>query len=166
MATLKNSIITRGLRMTALLGGVLLVSMSMVGPSALAAPPGQAVCVTVPPNPSVFFPPGVPTLIPGAVVTTDGRRNAVVHFSADVRVAAGSELRILWSIDGTLQPAFAFGPSNLANTNFAGFAEARALMNVIPLGPGRHSIQAVGLLQGPGCAQMFGSCLSVGSNIK
>ncbi len=40
MATLKNSIITRGLRKTALLGGVLLVSMSIGGRSVLAAPPG------------------------------------------------------------------------------------------------------------------------------
>jgi hypothetical protein len=83
-----------------------------------------------------------PQAIPGSSVTVNngsvGRR-ALVQFSADTGVETGAEVRISYSIDGGPPREDTFGPANLANHQE--FFEARAVIAVISLGPGTHTIR-------------------------
>ena len=80
--------------------------------------------------------------IPGTQVTIDNgsvARDVIVQFSADTGVDEDAEVRISYMVDGVNTGEDVYGPANLANHQQ--FFEARAVIAVIPLGPGVHTIQ-------------------------
>jgi hypothetical protein len=80
--------------------------------------------------------------IPGMAVTVNNgtvARKVIVQFSADANVDTGAEIRISYGIDGGAPQEDIYGPANLANHQE--FDEARAVIAVIPLGAGTHTIR-------------------------
>ena len=77
----------------------------------------------------------------GASVTVnDGpsNRNIVAIASLDGNVDPNGEMRLSWSVDGGTVSDYAFGPGNIAeNQQYWG---TRTVMDVIPLGPGTHTL--------------------------
>jgi hypothetical protein len=74
-----------------------------------------------------------------SVTVNDGtsNRNIVAFVSMDGNVANG-EMRMSWSVDGGAVSDYTFGPGNIAeNQQFDG---TRTAMDVIPLGPGTHTL--------------------------
>ena len=75
-----------------------------------------------------------------SVTVNDGTlsRNIVAFTSVDGNVASGGEMRLSWSVDGGTVSDYTFGPGNIAeNQQFDG---TRTVMDVIPLGPGTHTL--------------------------
>jgi len=111
---------------------------SMMTPSAASAiPTAQKACA----SPFLTLSGGTgPYHSMGASVTVnDGtsNRNIVAFVSMDGNVANG-EMRMSWSVDGGAVSDYAFGPGNIAeNQQFDG---TRTAMDVIPLGPGTHTL--------------------------
>ena len=74
-----------------------------------------------------------------SVTVNDGtsNRNIVAFVSMDGNATNG-EMRMSWSVDGGAVSDYAFGPGNIAeNQQFDG---TRTAMDVIPLGPGTHTL--------------------------
>jgi hypothetical protein len=79
--------------------------------------------------------------IPGLSVTVNNgtaARTAIVQLSADTHVDTLSEVRVSYSVDGGAPQEDVFGPANLANNQE--FREARAVIALIPLPAGTHTI--------------------------
>ena len=75
-----------------------------------------------------------------SVTVNDGTtsRNIVAFTSLDGNVAPNGEMRLSWSVDGGAVTDFTYGPGNIAeNQQFDG---TRTVMDVIPLGPGTHTL--------------------------
>ena len=75
-----------------------------------------------------------------SVTVNDGTtsRNIVAFTSLDGNVAPNGEMRLSWSVDGGAVSDYTFGPGNIAeNQQFDG---TRTVMDVIPLGPGTHTL--------------------------
>jgi hypothetical protein len=75
-----------------------------------------------------------------SVTVNDGTstRNIVAFASLDGNVTPNAEMRLSWSVDGGAVTDYAFGPGNIAeNQQFDG---TRTVMDVIPLGPGTHTL--------------------------
>ena len=77
----------------------------------------------------------------GVSVTVDdgtGARYVVAVTSLDGNVDPNGEMRLSWSVDGGAVSDYAFGPGNIAeNQQYYG---TRTVMDVIPLGPGTHTL--------------------------
>ena len=74
------------------------------------------------------------------VTVNDGTssRNIVAFTSLDGNVAPNGEMRLSWSVDGGTVTDYTYGPGNIAeNQQFDG---TRTVMDVIPLGPGTHTL--------------------------
>ena len=83
-----------------------------------------------------------PKVIGGMGVSVNAGASAkrvIVQFSGDTGVDAGAEVRISYSIDGGAVQEDTFGPANLANHQE--FREARAVIAVIPIPAGTHTIR-------------------------
>ena len=112
---------------------------SVLAPSAASAiPPPQKACG----SPGLTLSGGTgPYHSMGLSVTVnDGTssRNIVAFTSLDGNVAPGGEMRLSWSVDGGAVTDYTFGPGNIAeNQQFDG---TRTVMDVIPLGPGTHTL--------------------------
>jgi hypothetical protein len=75
-----------------------------------------------------------------SVTVNDGTnsRNIVAFTSLDGNVTPNAEMRLSWSVDGGAVGDYTFGPGNIAeNQQFDG---TRTVMDVIPLGPGTHTL--------------------------
>ena len=75
-----------------------------------------------------------------SVTINDGSssRNIVAFTSLDGNVSPNAEMRLSWSVDGGAVSDYTFGPGNIAeNQQFDG---TRTVMDVIPLGPGTHTL--------------------------
>jgi hypothetical protein len=75
-----------------------------------------------------------------SVTVNDGTssRNIVAFTSLDGNVAPNGEMRLGWSVDGGTVSDYTYGPGNIAeNQQFDG---TRTVMDVIPLGPGTHTL--------------------------
>ena len=75
-----------------------------------------------------------------SVTVNDGtsNRNIVAFTSLDGNVAPNGEMRLSWSVDGGAVTDYTYGPGNIAeNQQFDG---TRTVMDVIPLGPGTHTL--------------------------
>ena len=75
-----------------------------------------------------------------SVTVNDGTssRNIVAFTSLDGNVSPNGEMRLSWSVDGGAVSDYTFGPGNIAeNQQFDG---TRTAMDVIPLGPGTHTL--------------------------
>lgn len=75
-----------------------------------------------------------------SVTVNDGNsyRNIVAITSMDANVDNEGEMRFSWSVDGGAARDYAYGAGNIAeNQQFWG---TRTVMNVIPLGPGTHTL--------------------------
>jgi hypothetical protein len=74
-----------------------------------------------------------------SVTVNDGTssRNIVAFVSMDGNVANG-EMRMSWSVDGGAVSDFQYGPGNIAENQPAD--GTRTVMDVIPLGPGTHTL--------------------------
>jgi hypothetical protein len=75
-----------------------------------------------------------------SVTVNDGasNRNIVAVTSLDGNVDPNGEMRLSWSVDGGAVSDYAFGPGNIAeNQQYWG---TRTVMDVIPLGPGTHTL--------------------------
>ena len=75
-----------------------------------------------------------------SVTVNDGasNRNIVAVTSLDGDVDLNGEMRLSWSVDGGAVSDYAFGPGNIAeNQQYWG---TRTVMDVIPLGPGTHTL--------------------------
>ena len=112
---------------------------SMMTPSAASAiPTAQKACA----SPFLTLSGGTgPYQSMGLSVTVnDGTtsRNIVAFTSLDGNVAPNGEMRLSWSVDGGAVSDYTFGPGNIAeNQQFDG---TRTVMDVIPLGPGTHTL--------------------------
>lgn len=116
-----------------------LASVSVLAPSAASAiPTPQKACG----SPELTLSGGTgPYHSMGLSVTiNDGssRRNIVAFTSLDGNVSPNAEMRLSWSVDGGAVSDYTFGPGNIAeNQQFDG---TRTVMDVIPLGPGTHTL--------------------------
>jgi hypothetical protein len=75
-----------------------------------------------------------------SVTVNDGTnsRNIVAFTSLDGNVTPNAEMRLSWSVDGGAVSDYTFGPGNIAeNQQFDG---TRTVIDVIPLGPGTHTL--------------------------
>jgi hypothetical protein len=75
-----------------------------------------------------------------SVTVNDGTssRNIVAFTSLDGNVSPNAEMRLSWSVDGGAVSDYTYGPGNIAeNQQFDG---TRTVMDVIPLGPGTHTL--------------------------
>src|SRR5689334_12206027 len=75
-----------------------------------------------------------------SVTVNDGTssRNIVAFTSLDGNVSPNGEMRLSWSVDGGAVSDYTFGPGNIAeNQQFDG---TRTVLDVIPLGPGTHTL--------------------------
>jgi hypothetical protein len=112
---------------------------SVLAPSAASAiPTPQKACgspgLTLSGGTGPYHPMGV------SVAVNDGTssRNIVAFTSLDGNVAPNGEMRLSWSVDGGTVADYTFGPGNIAeNQQFDG---TRTVMDVIPLGPGTHTL--------------------------
>ena len=75
-----------------------------------------------------------------SVTVNDGTssRNIVAFTSLDGNVAPGGEMRLSWSVDGGAVTDYTYGPGNIAENQQ--FDRTRTVMDVIPLGPGTHTL--------------------------
>jgi hypothetical protein len=65
-------------------------------------------------------------------------RVVVAFASLDADVSVNAEMRLSWSVDGHAVSDYTYGPGNIAeNQQFWG---TRTVMNLIPLGPGIHTL--------------------------
>ena len=65
-------------------------------------------------------------------------RVVVAFVSMDADVTVNAEMRLSWSVDGHAVRDYTYGPGNIAeNQQFWG---TRTVMNLIPLGPGTHTL--------------------------
>lgn len=117
-------------------------------PTGLEHPPA-AVCFdpvfSVPITPASGIVP-----LPGLSTTVNAfaTGNAVVRLATDLFTPPGSEVRLLFKVDGGAPQEAVFGPANLAN--YQEFWETRNTVAVIPLaGTGSHTITAYWRLSGP-----------------
>jgi hypothetical protein len=114
-------------------------AVSVLAPSpASAIPAPQKACgapfLTLSGGTGPYHPMGL------SVTVNDGTssRNIVAFTSLDGNVASGGEMRLSWSVDGGTVSDYTFGPGNIAeNQQFDG---TRTVMDVIPLGPGTHTL--------------------------
>lgn len=66
------------------------------------------------------------------------RRDIVAFVSMDANVSPAAEMRLSWKVDGRPVTDYRYGPGNIAeNQEFDG---TRTVMDVIPLGRGRHTL--------------------------
>jgi hypothetical protein len=75
-----------------------------------------------------------------SVTVNDGTssRNIVAFTSLDGNVSPNAEMRLSWSVDGGAVSDYTYGPGNIAeNQQFDG---TRTVLDVIPLGPGTHTL--------------------------
>jgi len=117
-------------------------TVSVLAPStASAIPATQQACA----SPYLHLSGGTGPYQPmGASVTVDdgtGARYVVAFTSLDGNVDLNGEMRLGWSVDGRAMSNsddYAFGPGNIAeNQQYYG---TRTVMDVIPLGPGTHTL--------------------------
>ena len=106
--------------------------------SVQAIPPAQGTCAlntvqTNSTNPSHPIPGLSVTVNNGSLAST-----AIVQLSADTGVDRDAEVRVAYSVDGGAPQEGVFGPANLANNQQ--FFEARAVIALIPLPAGTHTI--------------------------
>src|SRR5579859_6862652 len=112
-------------------------TVSMLAPSAASAIPApQKACG----SPFLTLTGGGAYHSTGLSVTVnDGTSNRIIvaFVSMDGNVANG-EMRMSWSVDGGAVNDYTYGPGNIAeNQQFDG---TRTAMDVIPLGPGTHTL--------------------------
>jgi hypothetical protein len=123
----------------ALAAAAAFAAVSALAPSAASAIPApQKACaspgLTLSGGTGPYQPMGV------SVTVNDGTssRNIVAFTSLDGNVAPNGEMRLSWSVDGAAVTDFTYGPGNIAeNQQFDG---TRTVMDVIPLGPGTHTL--------------------------
>jgi hypothetical protein len=117
-------------------------TVSVLAPStASAIPAPQEACAS--PNLTLTGGSGPFRPIGSPLTVNDGESNSniVAFTSMDANVSNEGELRTGWSVDGRAVPMgfYPYGPGNIAeNQQFDG---ARTVMDVIPLGPGTHTLQ-------------------------
>ena len=90
-----------------------------------------------------------PQDIPGLSVTVNNGtqpRTAIVQLSADTGVDDNAEVRVSYRVDGGTPREDTFGPANLANHQQ--FFEGRAVIALIPLPAGTHTITPVWRVSG------------------
>ncbi|HUA40753.1 MAG TPA: hypothetical protein VMA32_04275 [Streptosporangiaceae bacterium] len=119
------------------MGAVLAPSAAGASPTAPAIPSGQHKCTTT-----------VTTITGGTSsyrsfglrlkINNGSSRRAIVAFvSMDANVTPDAELRLTWNAGQGIND-YQYGPGNIAeNQQFDG---TRTVMDVIPLGPGRHTL--------------------------
>jgi hypothetical protein len=145
----------------------LLATMTLFGSdSAEAIPPPQARCAFgfIQTNSSNAAQP-----ISGLSVTVNNgtaARTAIVQLSADTGVDTNAEVRVSYSVDGGPPQEDTFGPANLANHQE--FFEARAVIAVIPLSAGTHTITPHWRVSGIAGKQAFmdSRCMTVESRTR
>jgi hypothetical protein len=134
--------------------------------SAQAIPPAQGKCAfdTIQTN-STNLPQNISSL---SVTVNNGTaaRTAIVQFSADTGVDDNAEVRISYRVDGGQPQEDTFGPANLANHQE--FREGRAVIALIPLSSGTHTITPVWRVSGAAgkSAFMDSRCMTVESRTK
>jgi hypothetical protein len=107
--------------------------------------------------------------IPGLSVTVNNgsaARTAIVQLSADTHVDTNAEVRVSYSVDGGTPQEDVFGPANLANNQE--FREARAVIALIPLSAGTHTITPMWRVSGVAgkSAFMDSRCMTVESRTR
>jgi hypothetical protein len=75
-----------------------------------------------------------------SVTVNDGTssRNIIAFTSLDGNVSPNAEMRLSWSVDGGAVTDYTFGSGNIAENQQ--FDRTRTVMDVIPLGPGTHTL--------------------------
>jgi len=107
--------------------------------------------------------------ISGLAVTVNNgaqARIAILQLSADTGVDAGAEVRVAYSVDGGPPREDFYGPGNLANHQE--FFEGRAVIAVIPLTAGTHTITPHWRVSGVAGKQAFmdSRCMTVESRTR
>jgi hypothetical protein len=104
--------------------------------------------------------------IPGLAVRVNNTgtrpRRTLVQLSADTCVPPDSEVRVSYAVDEEAPQIF--GPTNFANNQ--PFCQTHTTIAVIPIPPGRHTIQPFFRLQGPGEGAMINRCVTVDLTTK